>query len=101
MKTKNVSRETLKSCTLPNIAKMKGAYYVPNSNARDYTVYVTLVEKRMIRNGYRFKRASTHNGYLPPWYAAVIPYSGRWGVGFIVASHLTNNKVQYEYYIKG
>lgn len=101
MKTKNVSRETLKSCTLPAIAGIKGAYYIFNRNERDYDAYCAMEIKRFTRGGYNHKRSATHNGYLPPHYVAVIPYRGRWGIGYIMASHLSNNKVRYEYYIKG
>ena len=97
---KDVSRETLKSCTIPRLRKYHGAYFVPTDNEQDFSAFIQLTVERWKRSGYCYKRQSSHNGYLPPYHAAVIPYCGRWGIGYIIASHHNKSKVLYKYYIK-
>jgi len=90
---------TLDRCTLPAIMKMAGAYAIPNDNGNEFVSCFVAEEKRILRRGFTFSRSATHNGYLPAWYVAVIPYIGRWGCGWIIATPHTHDKVEYRYYI--
>lgn len=90
---------SLERCTLPLIKKTPNAYYIPNDNVNEFVSCFVVEEKRLLRRGYVFARSATHNGYLPEWYVAVIPYSGRWGFGWIIATPHTYDKVEYRYYI--
>lgn len=93
--------EALKCCTIPAIREVRGAYYILNKSLRDFKACYAMQERQLSRYGHGVKRVSTHNGYLPEFSVAVIPYNGRWGSGYILAQHGNGNKVTYTYYIKG
>lgn len=44
-------------------------------------------------------KIATHAGYLPRGVVGVMPYSGRYGDGYIVATHNSNTTVLWQYYI--
>ena len=90
-----------KSTTIAAINQTEDAYYIPFSSIIDYTYYYDVTEARLKKNGYTHKKTASHNGYIPAFYLAVLPYSGRFGIGVILVSHKDYNKVRFDYYIRG
>ena len=60
--------------------------------------YVGEVNPAPFENHILIKR-STHAGYLPKGKFGVMRYRGRYGQGYIIASHNDTTTVMWEYYI--
>lgn len=51
-------------------------------------------------DGLRYRHTSTHNGYIPPYDVAVVPYHGKFGNGLIVISYHSKYRVLFKYYVE-
>lgn len=63
--------------------------------------YVGEIDVDKIRHSpyhFFFKR-STHAGYLPRGVVGIMEYDGRFGTGYIIATHYNNTAVLWDYYI--
>ena len=49
--------------------------------------------------GLKYRHTSTHNGYIPRNDSALLPYSGKFGEGFIYVTYHSPFRVLYKYFI--
>ena len=94
-KTLTVSAPWFKNCT-PHTIKgaEQTAYY-------DSMEYYDVVRHYIINmSDCPYFKSATHNGYLPKGTFAILPYNGRYGEGWIIATPHSHDKVNFDYHIR-
>lgn len=56
-------------------------------------------DTRIIATRFPHRRESNRSGYIRPDMYALIPYSGRFGEGYIIATNRSKSSVHCEYYL--
>lgn len=94
-KTPTTAAPWFKNCTPQNIrAADKTAYY-------DSMEYYDVVRHYIINmSNCPYYKSATHNGYLPKGAFAILPYYGRYGEGWIIATPHSHDKVNFDYHIR-
>lgn len=90
-----VSAPWFKNCTPSNIRlDAVAAYY-------DSMEYYDVVRHYLIKmSNCPYYKSATHNGYLPKGAFAILPYYGRFGEGWIIATPHSHDKVNFDYHIR-
>ena len=94
-KTPTTAAPWFKNCTPQNIrAADQTAYY-------DSMEYYDVVRHYIINmSNCPYFKSATHNGYLPKGAFAILPYFGRYGEGWIIATPHSHDKVNFDYHIR-
>ena len=88
-----------KNCTVNAIRATRGAWL----HTYPETIYgrasIPAAQYDLLMRGYHFHHESSHNGYLPKYAFAVIPYCGKYGNGYIIVIPDTKCKVKFRYFL--
>lgn len=94
------TKKWYKATTKLNLAKdfFSGLYYNEYGSAPEMLEYIT---QHYESKGYSVdnRKKSRRCGYLTSDCFGVVPYSGQWGSGWIIATHLTASTVCWNYII--
>ena len=95
MRYKQTSRrKTWYECTTENTIKADPeALYIKNFETSNLSGVLRCLHEC------RYSHSSIHNGYINQKDLALLPYTGRFGKGWIMVQHLSSFKVQYYYYL--
>ena len=94
-KSLTVKAPWFKNCTPQNIKMDVVATYY------DSMEYYEVVRHYLIKmSNCPYFKSATHNGYLPKGAFAILPYNGRYGEGWIIATPHSHDKVNFDYHIR-
>ena len=95
----SVNAPWAKNCTITNIKATRGARLHGYPETLYGRATVVGAQYDLLMRGYHFHHASTHNGYLPKYAFAVLPYCGKYGNGYIIVTPESNCKVNFRYFL--